>query len=200
MHTKERNNLKKYQNNIIELTIEEAANRFSKTLNQIYPAFGDNAFNERNLTFQFSNVFSSRRNSCAIMEIPFYDNKNKKHNRHLDAYLFDSQIGIFLESKRLVNLPKAKEVSYDLFKMSRDNLSYIVKELHEKNLPKNYFVLVLCESWSESINQWWEDGKCIGGDWDDLEFPYKMCYGKKHIKKWGDCSLTWLYGYRQIKL
>lgn len=196
--------MKKYQNNIIERVIADAAINFSKTLDRIYPAFGNNAFNERNLTLQFSHAFLKRPNSNAIMEIPSWNKNNKKHDHRIDAYLFDNRVGIFLESKRLNNLPQAKGVCNDLRKLNHYDLNYIIKKLHVNNLPKDIFTLSLSETWSDSICTWWEDGECKSAAWENLEFPKKMCYGKKHIKTWDEgnskYSVSWLYGYRQIKI
>jgi hypothetical protein len=191
-----------YQNKIIEQTIKEAINTFSNTLEKIYPAYNDNGFNERNLTFHFANAFINlRKNSNAIMEIPFYNEKNRKHDTHIDAYLFDKEIGIFLESKRMNNLSKANEVSNDLInKMNKKNLSYIRKKCHLNEYPEKTFIMVLCETWNEGHKSWWTKDKYISEEWKDISFPYKLYYGRKDVKKWKDESLlSWLYAYKLIK-
>ena len=195
--------MERYQNKIIEQTIAKAILTFSKTLDYIYPAYDDNGFHEGNLTFHFANAFTKRKHSNAIMEIPFYSEENEKHDRHIDAYLFDDKIGIFLESKRMINLIKAKEVSSDLLiKMNKKNLSYIRKECHLEQYPEKVFIMVLCESWKEPIKSWWTNGKYVDEKWAGIRFPYKFFYGKKDVKYWkeDESSLTWLYGYKQIEL
>ena len=62
--------MKRYQNNLIDRVIADAGNKYSKTLDKIFPAYGDNAFNERNISLQFSHAFMKRPNSYAVMEIP----------------------------------------------------------------------------------------------------------------------------------
>lgn len=196
--------MEKYRNNIIERVIEDAANNFSRTLDRIYPAYGDNTFNERNVSLQFSHAFLKRPNSYAIMEVPSWNENNKRHDHRIDAYFFDSGIGIFLETKKLNNLPQAKGVCNDLRKMNPGDLNYVVKELHINKPPKNIFALIIDETWVESVCRWWKGEDCKGAAWDTLEFPKKMCYGDRHIKTWKDgdskYSVSWLYGYRQVKL
>ena len=87
--------------------------------------------------------------------------------------------------------------------MNPGDLDYVINELHVNNPPKNIFALILDETWVESICNWWNGEDCKGAAWDNLEFPKRMYYGHKHIKTWedgdSDYSVSWLYGYRQIK-
>ncbi len=192
----------KYKNNTIENILSDAAERFSKTLNKFHPAYDNNAFNESNLTFQFAHSFLKRANSNAIIEVPAWNEKNKKHDRRIDAYLFDNKVGIFLESKRFNSLPDAKGVCRDLLKLNPYDLKYILNELHISTRPPKIFILVLLETWKEFICEWWEEEKSINSAWKNLDFPIKkICYRKRHIKTWDDKgSLHWLYGYKQIKI
>ncbi|GBE41441.1 hypothetical protein BMS3Bbin09_01345 [bacterium BMS3Bbin09] len=193
----------KYQNATIEDIIKKAAKRFTRTINNLHPAYNNNGFNEKNLTFNLSHEFAKRPYSNALMEIPFYNDKNKKHDNYFDAYLFDSEIGIFLESKRLINISKAKEIIEDLSRLNKkDNLKYIINNLQESQSPKKIFILVLAESWSNSTYDWWVSGSCKETKWDSLRFPRKMHYGIRHIKKYteDDSLISWLYAYKQVMI
>lgn len=187
-------------NRIIEETIVEAKDRFENSLTEFYPAYGKNGFSERNLTFQFCTVFTSRPRSHAFMEIPLYNPGNERHDSHIDAYVFDNQIGIFIESKRLFGRRKAKSLLDDILRMNDKNVAYILEECHEKKLPKNIYALVLIESWREHINDWWMDPECNGTVWGG-RFPNNMIRNCHEVKKWSedDSTLYWLYGYRRIK-
>ena len=188
------------RNEIIESTIVEAKDKFRKSLDDFWPAFDNNGFNERNITFQFARAFASRPCSCAFMEVPFLNKKSKRRNLHIDSYVFDKEVGIFIESKRLYSVEKANSIIDDIKKMNHENISYILDELHQNNMPKSIYTLILAESWSRDINDWWVDGQSDRVQWDDGDFPEKMLYDCCEVEKWDNSSLSWLYGYRPLIL
>ena len=188
------------RNKIIESTIIEAKTKFQKSIEEFWPAYSKNGFNERNITFHFAHAFANRPCSCAFMEVPFLNKKSKRHDLHIDCYVFDNEIGIFVESKRLYSIEKANSISSDIKKMNHKNISYILKNRHEENPPNSIYTLVLAESWSPEINNWWKDGESDIVHWDDRDFPDEMIYDVCEIEKWGDLTLSWLYAYRRMKI
>ena len=188
------------KNTIIESTIIEAKNRFRTSLEGFWPAYNSNGFAERNITFQFAHAFANRPCSCAFMEVPLFNKESNNYNLHIDAYVFDREIGIFIESKRLYNAENAVAILNDIHRMNTTNLNGILDELHQNKLPNFIYALVLAESWSNSINQWWVNGESEKIKWDDTDFPEDMTYGLCEVEKWDNSALSWLYGYQRLKL
>lgn len=188
------------KNTIIESTIIEAKNRFRASLEGFWPAYNSNGFAELNITFQFAHAFANRPCSCAFMEVPLYNQESQNYNLHIDAYVFDKEMSIFIESKRLYNAENAVAILHDINRMNIKNTFSILEELHQDRPPSLVYSLVLAESWSKSINQWWVNGESDKIKWDDSDFPEDMIYGLCEVEKWDKSSLSWLYGYQRLKL
>ena len=187
-----------HRSKIIEGTVKIAKKSFKMSLRRFYPAYGRNGFKENNLTFQFAHAFCKRPYSHAFMEVPFYNSKTKKHDFSFDAYIFDNKIGIFLESKRLFNPSKAESVSKDIGRMNRKNIYYILKQFCEAGQPSRIYTLVLCETWKESVVNWWMDRESGRIQWDDDGYPSDMIYDFCEVMNWKAESLFWLYAYRRL--
>lgn len=187
------------KNQIIEKVINNAADNFGKSANTFWPAFDYNGFNERNLSFQFAHEFMKRPSSHAFMEVPFPDKITKKHKYRFDAFVFDSSIGIFIECKRLYHKDKYEEILLDLERMNKKNISRIFDEMYRiKTWPKNIFALIIAESWSTDINNWWlgEDSK---KRWDRSKIQEGMVFGCQEVGRRNE-TFYWLHCYRKIPI
>ena len=188
------------RNKIIESTIIQAKDNFRRSLEFFWPAYESNGFAERNITFQFAHAFANRPCACVFMEVPYFNKKSKVHDLHIDCYVFDQQIGIFIESKRLYSIEKAESIIKDINKMNQENISYIINNLHEGNIPNTVYTLILAESWNQGISKWWVEGENGKIKWNEKDFPENMIYSACEVGNETDSSLTWLYGYRRLSL
>lgn len=193
------------RNEIIEGVIEDARSNFASMLERFYPAQGDNGINERNLTFQFAHAFLNRSpKGNAFTEIPLH---HAGHwGRHVDAYVFDNQIGILIESKRLYSSEKKGLIRDDIAKLNPQDVEQTLRVLHEKwvkrkRRPKRLYVLILAENWNPNITSWWLGKSETTLKWDRA-FLDEFHTASTMIKRYGEgpgSTLYWLYGYKQIR-
>ena len=187
------------KNQIIENTIKEASKKFRNQLKKYWPAEGYNGFHERNLSFQFANAFLNRPGACSFMEVPFLNDKSKRYDRHFDAYVFDKRIGILVECKRLYQIEKNKEIINDLKRMNKTNINKVMKRHHDNSRPKSIYALIIAESWSDNINDWWVNGSSETIKWKHSEYRKNMIYDIMEVAKRNE-TLYWLYCYREIQI
>jgi hypothetical protein len=184
---------------IIENVLKKAADQFKKSVNIFWPAVGSNGFNERNLSFQFARMFMERKASNAYMEVPFDNKISQRRDLKFDAYMFDHAIGIILECKRLYNNIKYKEIIEDLERMNTANIGDIFENMYcIERRPKSIYAMILAESWSTDINNWWL-GEKSKIKWDRSQFGKNMIFGFHEVGKRNQ-TFYWLYCYRKINL
>ncbi len=135
------------------------------------------------------------------MEVPILNKTTGKCDMHIDGYVFDNELGIFIESKRLYSAEKLDSIRWDLEKLNRDNFESILKDL-SRIKPNNIFSFIIAEAWSENILKWWNNGTGDNERWDRKSFLIGYEIGSikvYHYKdfKYDNC-LYWLYAYTQI--
>lgn len=187
-------------NIVIETTIREASVKFYRSLNYFYPALKDNDFCERNMSFYFAYCFMNRSNASAFMEIPLGKKTSKEH---LDSFVFDHEIGIFIEVKRFYSLEKAKSLLEDINRMEPKKIRGILDEFMEGKHPSKLYRMVIASTWNEDIVNWWaEGGEHKSGEWNKLKFPENMIYDSVKVKGWredsGESVVHWLYAYSEL--
>ncbi|WP_225776451.1 hypothetical protein [Pseudomonas sp. Marseille-Q5115] len=167
-------------------------------MDHFYPAHNTNGFNERNLTYQFAKAFENRKNSCAFMEVPFFNKKREVFSHHIDALVFDKRIALFIESKRLFSPDKVSEIKADFERMNEANLLPVLEKLCLRQNPNRIpYRLILAETWKEKVTDWW-----MGGDttvtWDRSWIPKDR--GVITVKEWEHSSakLHWLYAFSPL--
>jgi hypothetical protein len=186
------------KNQIIENTIKKASKKFQYQLKRYWPAEGNNGFNERNLSFLFANSFLSRPGACSFMEVPFLNGKSNRYDQRFDAYVFDKKIGIIIECKRLHQVEKHKEILKDLKRMNKNNVNKILRRHKNNSKPKSIYALIIAESWSPNINNWWINGSSEKLEWKHSEHRESMVYDIIKVAKRNQ-TLYWLYCYRKIE-
>ena len=191
-------------NDLIETIIKTSAQNFKRMLDNLYPAQGNNGFNERNISFQIANAFQNLyKNGNVFMELPLFNSKEKRWSYHVDGYFFTDEIGIFYECKRLYSAEKLDSIRYDVDKLQPKNVEESLKEMAEI-IPKDIYVLIVADTWSNGIREWWLDGTDDNKRWDRTSFMNGFITGFQQVKEYKDWkydnTLYWLYGYKKIKL
>lgn len=184
------------KNRVIENTIRKAAVNLKKQIDIFWPAEGNNGFHERNLTFQVAHAFLGRTGTHAFMEVPFFNKKNNRNDLHFDAYVFDKNIGILIECKRLHQIEKSRGIADDLKRMNKTNIRKIMNKHQDDSTPKSLYGLIVAESWKENYNEWWITGKSEVLDWKHSHYRNEMVYDMIEVDK--DENLSWLYCYREL--
>lgn len=187
------------KSSIIETTLSDAVKSLNASLDLFYPAYNNNGFNERNLTYHFAKEFEKRNGACAFMEVPYYNTKLHKYNKRIDCVVLDQRTAIFIECKRLYNSIKAREIKEDIKRINSKNVTSILNNLSNRPIPKYTYKLIIAETWQESAVKWWDD-KPTRLSWDPSGFPGDMYYSWKLVRKYGKKNLYWLYCYQRIKL
>lgn len=213
----------KKENIVIETILKDASKSFQKSIEMFYPAFDKNGITERNQTYYIAEAFRNKYHGHAFMEVPFINTEKQKNktDSHFDAFVFNKEIGIFIEAKRLLNLSKLQEFKNDDQRISKTNILTIKNNKHNealvKNWPKRVYKLLVAEVWapevvenSNNIVNWWLNGKNGPTEkWNNLssknDFKNLFLLERKHINiisypsdKHG--TLYWVYGYSEISL
>lgn len=182
---------------VIDRTIKLAAERFKASLCYFYPAYNNNGFNERNLTYQFAKEFERRDESCAFMEVPYHNPKFNKYNKRIDCLVTDPNLAVFVESKRLYNSIKAAEMAKDVERLNRKNTNAILSKLSERGVPEHIYMLLLAETWQPSVVAWW-CGEKTRITWNKSLLPGDITRKSIKVSEHSGKSLYWLYGYKKI--
>jgi hypothetical protein len=205
------------KNKYIEDLIVISAKNFSSAVAVFYPAVDGNGFNERNISFQLAHTFvSQKEGSSAYMEVPFYNPENEKWDKHIDCFMLNKDIGIFLEAKRLYSIEKMQEIADDCHKLKKGVKAILNDKKqfwwNEKDKPQKIYCMVVGEVWvnaktdrGKNIVTWWKTGEgAPSKEWEDCnnKFPEKAYYASHSVKdfdKEGDSwQVHWIYGYFEI--
>lgn len=183
---------------IIISVINDAASALNSSLNYFYPAWGENGFNERNLTYQMAKSFEKRKASCAFMEVPFKDARRNVYGYHIDALMFDRYVALFVESKRIYNIDKMEELWRDYERMTLANLRPVIDNLCLRPIEaRKLYRVVLAETWSSEIARWWM-GEESSRNWDRSWLPHNR--GALPVRVWSEqgATLHWLYAFSPL--
>lgn len=102
----------------IEKAMETLRSDYQESLESYDPRKGKNGITERNLTFQFVKAFLQQNDKAhSFMEVPFKP-RNQKY-KHFDAIIFDPVSLIIIESKRLFQIDKARDIHNDVDRIER---------------------------------------------------------------------------------
>jgi len=152
-------------------------------------------------------VLGQKRSEGAkvFMELPLRGPpQGKKWNRHVDAYVFDSEIGILIESKRLYHGHKWAEIRDDIARLTKDSVKPSLDTLHEQvsedrqERPEALYALILAENWSENFEKWWLGENPPSPRWDRSDLQDFTCGSRLVYDYEGAEKLSWLYAYRQV--
>ena len=193
--------------------MKTAASNFCQTLDAFNPAMledKDTGFCEKNISNQFAYAFLTGRKEWdpkAYFEVPFLQNA-KSIDHHVDAYVFDNEVGLFIESKRLYQLQKLREIKDDIERLDKRTINWILSNMlvPPKKCPQSVYVLVLADTWEKDIKEWWETGEFkIGRRKWDREFIKGYICNSVHIKHFRDWEppkndLYWLSAIKEIKV
>jgi len=153
---------------LLEATALKLHERYTKILNNYYPAHNGTGFTERNLSHNF---VASLEEVLGFGHLSWFEAPiDIKKKKHLDAVVFDihRKISFLIESKRFSDVTnKIKSVKNDIVRMqSPAHIELLEKGLININI-ENRYAIVLVDVWTETkskqtlLNTWPE---CIGND------------------------------------
>ena len=140
--------------------LQHARDRFAAWLGRYEAWHGVNGITERNLSFQVATSFLAQFNdSVAFMEVPFSAAEGGRTDKHLDAYLFSPALALLVESKIVWAPRHVSWVAEDIDRMTPPLISQL-RRRHIGTHPQATHGLVVAETWSADIANWWagEDG------------------------------------------
>lgn len=184
--------------------IDKAGEAYSNSLDYFYPAFNKNSITEKNISYHFAHAFMCNvPNSHAFFEVPFLLKKDNSNFKHIDAYVFNKKIGIFIESKRMYSKGKFQEVCADIERLSWKNISSIYNNKNNTGvIPKKIYKLVIADNWDKRATSWWIGDIDHHKSWVKPESLSKemVCGAKVIIDNIeDDWYIDWLYAYSEIK-
>lgn len=189
------------QADVLQL-LEHARDRFASWLRQYQAWHGINGITERNLSFQVATSFLARfPDGIAFMEVPFATADNARTDKHLDAYLFNPALALLVESKIVWAPRHISWLCEDIDRMTPELIQQL-RIRHSSTPPQQTYGLVLAETWSAEIADWWSGNDKARPRWQRGALLPPRPHGVwqfgaltvHQVRAGREGTLFWLYG------
>lgn len=182
---------------IITNVIDQAAVFQAQSLKTLWPSWGNNGLHEQNLTFNMGFAFKTRPRSGVFPEIPFRKLDGERYDNHIDCLMFDPNIIIFLESKRLYKAQGLRSLQGDYERMNAGHLLPVIERMKNYSPARAVYRLLMAETWQQNVADIWL-GNAERETWDVSWLDGSTAGSKEVWTSSANETLTWLYAFEQI--